>query len=393
MSEIKRKENESNLEYGIRLYSNKALYGLSNSEIHKLYCEECDDSRGESTIRGYFTNLIEGINLGIEQASNNDIVSEIEDKIKELEIEKIKIQDQKREYRALLRTDARFEHLKEEMLKAIESVKNENPLVNTYQGYEQDNEVHAVAIFSDWHFGIKEKNMFNEINVDILKQRVEKLTDDIIKYCHHNSVDTLHVEILGDMVNGLIHIGTRISNEEDVISQSMHCAEVICQALNKLAKYIPNIKVYTTMGNHGRVFANKKEQALDSENFERLIPWYIKGRLENNVELVESLIEDDEILVIKFLNETIFAVHGHNDKFGNAVTNLSKLLKVFPTEVHLGHFHAYKEFDDCDMTTTVNGTLSGTDKYAKSIRKSSKPMQSLMIYNNDGRVCTYKLKF
>ena len=391
MDKFKKLDSESREGYIFRIYNNKIEYGLTNKQCADIINSEIGEKFQESYYRGIYKHYAIGYNECLENNSSNELLQELEEKREELEKEKIRLQDQKREYRTLLRTDARFEHLVEEMKKSISALNESYPLNNTYQSsFCQEDKTEAVLILSDFHFGIKEKNYWNEINVDILKKRVDKLKDYVVKYTKRHNVETLHIEILGDMINGIIHIGTRISNEEDVISQTMHCAEMLCRFVNDLAIEIPNVKIYTATGNHGRCSANIKE-SLDTENFEKMIPWYMEGRLENNVELMDNIYEDD-IIIYEFLNETIFAVHGHNDKVGSAVNELSKMFKKFPTETHLAHYHSYYEKEDHDIATVVNGTASGVDKYAKKIRKTSRPMQTLLIYNEEGRECTYKIK-
>lgn len=397
MGELKRRVGEGQNEYIARVYKYKTEYGLTNKDCCKVINKELNSNYAESTLRGIAYPFTEGYELGFERAlSEKELMNELEEleqKKLELEKEKFKFQDQKREYRALLRTDARFEHLKDEMLKAIGELNTTKPMINKYNGTTDTSNHEAVIQLSDWHYGIEDKNYWNEINIEILKQRVSELKDKTIEYCLLHKVNTVHVELLGDLVNGYLHLGTRVSNEEDVISQVMGVSELIAEFLNELAMYIPKIKVYSTLSNHGRCTANKKE-SIEIENFERLIPWYLNGRLENNVEICDTLFEnEEEIVVYKFLNEIIVMCHGHNDKVGQAITKLSKMFKVFFTECHLGHYHSYKEFDEYDMTTTVNGTLSGTDKYAKTIRVCGRPSQTLMIYNEKGRLCTYKIKF
>ena len=395
--EFKKQLDEDNKSYGIRLYSNKIEYGLSNKEIYDMYVSETGDNRkAESSTRGYFTNLIEGINIGYEKAlsdrEEDNLINELEEKRLELEKEKIRLQDQKREYRNYLRAEARFEHLISIMKESLAILNRVKPMLSLNTKRIGRNDRQAVLINSDWHTGIKEKNHWNEISVEILKERISKLQDRVLEYCERNEVSVLHLEILGDMVNGLIHVTTRISNEEDIISQTMICSEILSEMINNLANYIPNLKIYSATGNHGRCIANAKD-SLDTENFERLITWYLKERLKDveNVEFYEN-IYDDNIIVYKFLNETIFAVHGHEDKVGKVISDLSSMLKIFPTEVHMGHYHSYYEKDDHDISVVVNGTASGVDKYAKHIRKTGRPSQTLMIYNEEGRECTYKIK-
>lgn len=393
--ELKMRDNESSKEFGIRLYSNKIEYGLSNKEIYDIYVKETGDSRAESSIRGYFTNIIDGINIGYEKAlsdrEDNDLIRELEEKRIELEKEKVRFQDQRREYKKYLRQDARFEHLKDIIKREINNVAKEKELIVPYcRQVHGDRE--AILILSDWHIGATNDNHWNKFNLDIAKQRVGKLLEKTIAHCRRNSVNTIHIELLGDLVNGYLHIGNRIENEEDIISQIMTASEILSEFATELSAHIPNVKIYSATGNHGRCSPNLKE-SIEIENFERMIPWYMKSRLKNNerIEFIENEV-DSNIIIMRFLNETIYACHGHMDKPNSAISNLSRMLKEFPTEAHFGHYHSYKEFDEYDMTTTVNGTLSGVDEYAKRIRKTGSPMQVLMIYNEEGRECTYKIK-
>lgn len=393
MSELKKKDNESLLQYRARLYRDKINIGLNNREIYELYIKETGDTIAESSCRcsaSTYNQALEDTLESIAEDNGSEALQELEDKRMELEKEKVRLQDQKREYKALLRTDARFEHLVNEMKKSIMELNKDIPLSNSYVGERRAENSHAVLILSDWHFGIEDKNYWNEINIEIAIKRINKLKTKVIEHCKLHNVETLHIELLGDMINGFLHLGTRVSNEEDVIKQTMHCAEVLCRVINELSLEIPNIKVYSADGNHGRCSANKKE-SISTENFEKLIPWYMEGRLNNNVEIIDNEYEHD-IIIYKFLNETIFAVHGHNDSIKSAISDLTDMFKIFPTELHMGHYHAYQEFDKHSTTTTVNGTLSGVDMYAKDIRKTSEPIQTLAIYNEDGRVCTYKIK-
>lgn len=336
------------------------------------------------------------IEAKIRDEENGIIDDDLLNKIKEekLELEKLKIQyqDQKREYRAFLRSDARFEHLKEEVIKAIKD--------NVYKPFDvsfidDTKNNHMVALCSDWHIGLECDNYWNKVNIEIMKERIKKYQDKIIQLATRHNVDTLHLEITGDIINGLIHTSTRIFNDEDVISQSILASELLCNMIYNIAKSktVNKINVYCTSGNHGRVSA-RKEESLSIENFERLIPWHLKTKLGEvqNVEIVDNEI-DESIICYSFLNETIFSVHGHNDKIGTVIDDLSKMLKVFPTEVHMGHFHHDYENENCDISVVVNGCLSGVDCYAKDIRKSGKPSQTVMIYNNEGRECTYRIKF
>lgn len=282
---LERKTNESNLEYLLRLCKYKIeekpndldwqdIVELTNLNVHRDSLRKAMNTQfgGYAVMKFYEDKIQNGY-------SNNDLLQDFIEEKKELEKMKMQYQDQKREYRKYLRSEAKFEHLLNEMKKSIKELP---PLIiredknNSY--YDVSNE--ASLILSDWHLGLKCKNHWNEFNYEIARKRIEKLKRKVIKYCNIHVVDTLHIEIIGDMINGSIHLGNRVESEEDVISQAMSTSEIISQFINDLANEIPNIKVYTLYGNHGRVTPNKSD-SIDVENFERLIEWYLKARLEN----------------------------------------------------------------------------------------------------------------
>lgn len=392
---LKKYDNETELEYIKRLVYGKLVDKTIDADFIELspLIFDYQFSSSECRKRMYGMKfLFEKIDKNkLNNIDDNEVLIDIEEKIKELAKEKIRFQDQKREYRNYLRADARFEHLKETMKNEIIKLNEIKPF-SIANILTNSNNIHGVLILSDWHIGLKEKNYWNEVDIEIMKKRVEELQNKVIHICERHKINTLHIELLGDCINGLIHVTTRISNEEDTIQQTMICSEILSNMLVNLAKKIPNIKFYSCTGNHGRCVANAKE-SLDTENFEKLIPWYLQTRLKNinNVEFVENKF-DDNIIVYQFLNETIFAVHGHEDKINKSVDELSKMFKLFPSELHMGHFHSYYEKEDHDISVVVNGTLSGVDKFAKHIRKTSKPEQTMLIYNENGRECTYKIK-
>lgn len=326
--------------------------------------------------------------------SENSMLEKIKAERKELLKEKVRFQDQKREYMSLLRMDARFEHLKDSM---IEAINNSSPVVLEVKPVNKYGDNHACLMLSDWHCGLEVENNWNKFNKEILKQRVEKLQNKVIDIIKTHKIGTLHMELMGDLINGLIHVTTRISNEEDVIQQVMTVSDILANFIVNVSNEVEELNVYSTTGNHGRVVSNIKEN-LNGENFEKLITWYLEPKIYKltdgkikNVKFIENEY-DDNIAVIKFLNETIFSVHGHEDKLKNGVDELCKMMKMFCTEIHQGHLHSFYENEDHDMCVIVNGTLSGVDDFAKHIRKTCKPMQVCTVYNEEGRECTYKIK-
>ena len=400
---IKRGENESLINYFNRITRDRKELNLSYEQWQELLIGENKYS-SENCRKAYY--IISPLLEILSEDEKNRIVEGIESKeelerlIKAnkealLENEKMKIQyqDQRREYRKYVRESGRFDHLVSELTKSVKVLNKEKPLFNTHKQkirILENNE--AVLMTSDWHIGANFKNYFAEYSIDIAKKRIKELTEKTVEYCLANNVSTLHVELLGDSLDGSIHTSARIESEEDVISELMIYCEVLSEMINELSIFIPYIKVHSVIGNHTRITPNKKE-SITKENFERLVPFYLKARLTaiDNIEITNSSI-DDTIDVYEVKGQTIFCVHGDLDSPQNAVSKLSAMLKVFPDEVHMGHYHKHFEMDNYDMETVVNGSLKGTDNYAKEKRLSGSPMQKLMIYNEEGKLCTYKIK-
>ena len=400
---IKRGENESLINSFYRITRDRKELDLSYEQWQELLIGENKYS-SENCRKAYY--IISPLLEILSEDEKNRIVEGIESKeelerlIKAnkealLENEKMKIQyqDQRREYRKYVRESGRFDHLVSELTKSVKVLNKEKPLFNTHKQkirILENNE--AVLMTSDWHIGANFKNYFAEYSIDIAKKRIKELTEKTVEYCLANNVSTLHVELLGDSLDGSIHTSARIESEEDVISELMIYCEVLSEMINELSIFIPYIKVHSVIGNHTRITPNKKE-SITKENFERLVPFYLKARLTaiDNIEIINSSI-DDTIDVYEVKGQTIFCVHGDLDSPQNAVSKLSAMLKVFPDEVHMGHYHKHFEMDNYDMETVVNGSLKGTDNYAKEKRLSGSPMQKLMIYNEEGKLCTYKIK-
>lgn len=339
----------------------------------------------DSLRKAFGTTEFSGYNVYkyiIDNCSNDGIKQDIA----ELEKLKIQYQDQKREYKSYLRADARFEHLKQEMIKAIKETND--IFMDDYIDNGEERYTCASLILSDWHVGLMIDDELNTFNNQVMIERVEELRNKVIKHCKKDNVYQLNIELLGDMCQGYLHIGSKVFNEEDVISQTIRVSNVLAEFINDLSSYVPEINVYSCIGNHGRCSANIKE-SLQVENFERLITWHLQTKLQNPNVCIKNC-ETDMISYKNMNGVNIVAAHGNLDKPNQVVNNFIKMYRYIPEEFHLGHTHFYQENDEYDINVVVNGTISGMDQFAKAIRKTSLPCQTLRVYGDD--VCTYKLK-
>lgn len=317
--------------------------------------------------------------------SPSEHLQQLEDLKTEIYKERCKLQDANREKRNILREEARFENLKQTLIDNLDKFPSYK--VNDYKPIQKDvKRKIAILQLSDWHCGALIKNQFNNYNVDIMVERATKIRDKALDYCQNHGVTDLVVEINGDMINGQIHVSSRVQSEENSVQQIIIITDVLTKFINSLKPYFNTIRIITTLGNHGRLLP-KKSETVTNENFEMLIPIMLKDRL-SDVEIIDS--KGFDFVAYKLYDKVILLSHGQNDSLNRTISDFSKMYKFVPAEIHLGHTHSYKDINDCDVKVTVNGSLMGSDDYAISIRKLTTPSQNLIIYEDDR--CIYEIK-
>lgn len=313
---------------------------------------------------------------------SDEEIKKMDDAKWELYKERTRLQDARRELNKSYREEARFENLKEVLLERIESLPEVNMECKKSISKES---IEAALLFSDVHYGLTIDTPLNLFNTDIAKERIKKMVEKTIYYCNKNNVSKLNLCVLGDCVSGVIHNSIRAEQEEDTVTQLMDFSEILVQVIKELKSEIPEVVVYSTWGNHDRIIANKKD-SINRENLARIVPFYLKARLPD-VKIIDSHGVDYIEAVIG--NKKTVMAHGDRDSVASAVNNYVRLLGYVPEQIFLGHTHEYVDKCDCDTQVTVNGCIDGSDEYAMSIRKSSKPHQVLKIYDVD--VNTIKL--
>lgn len=316
-----------------------------------------------------------------EKVSFND--DEYEDKIMEMKKQKYQFQDQKRELNAKIRMLSKYDHLKEEIIRSIEKLEKVKPL-NFSKPIKANGNVRANLLLSDFHYGQESDNTFNTYNPEIFEKRFEFLISRVLYYCDKHNVKELTIGAIGDFVNGMIHVSTRVESSEDVISQIQHVSERLSEAVSEIASVVPKVRVINVIGNHARMSPNKNESLL-RENLENIIPWYMETRLREckNVEILKS---KDGIFVDSTFKIPQVMTHGDLDHVSNTARSLPQVLGIVPSYIFMGHIH-HDTVKDYGRTVVIsNGSLCGVDEYAISKRMYADAMQKMHIFNNDEKV-------
>jgi hypothetical protein len=395
LSELNRLENESFLDYTERLIEAKEnnLIDIDKAEIWDiLFGEKVSSDHARKSLFAVKKLITRLRDEGYENITEGDALKELEIKKQQFEKEKIKFQDQRREYYKLLRIDARFEHLQEQLEKYAQEIAEKKPLV-WYPVNNGLSNKEGVLLCSDWHSELEVDNFMNKFNKEEFLRRINKLVAKTIEYGKLHNIKTLHVFNLGDLLAGIIHLNIRIANNELTVSQTMFIGELLAEILSKFANEFENVKFYNVLDNHSRVFANK-EESLAGESFARFFPWYLKPRLKDfeNIEIVKNELDED-IIVTEICEKVCFAVHGHRDSLKSVVNDLSMMVRKIPDYVFVSHWHHNIEDEIHSCEVIVNQSLIGVDDHSKNIRKTSKPAQKFMIFNKeDGRECSYSIR-
>lgn len=371
---LKRKKTDENLEW---------------QDVADFRSEYNGDLEHRDTVRKGSKLLYEYIDAGwvnepVETEDNSDSTELIK-----MRKEKIKLSDARVEYNRLIRQEARKESYAD-MVKHIicENVEPINIPVH-YTLFNSSTDL--LCHLTDVHCGVEIHNWKNDFDEDILNKRIEKFTSDILDIRGMHDSENCYL-VIGEILSGIIHNNLRLQNNMDLMEQFKYVSELISAMLTRLANHFNHIYVYTTPGNHSRILP-KKEESLDGENMDVLLPFYLKARMQNidNITICDNTIEP-EIAMFNIRGNNVFAAHGHKDSPSNVVQNFTMMFNIKPDIVLLGHRHTNGLTTVYDTKVIQSGCVSGSDQFATSIRKVNRPEQTVSVIGDKGLICLYDIQ-
>src|SRR5690554_2305032 len=303
----------------------------------------------------------------------------------ELQKEKYKTQDARREFRRDVRNQARIEMLQDRMIDAI----RELPPINISVIPKENGSSYGIVPAADWHLGAKHSNFWGDYSVEIAKQRVAEYADDVISNLNNYDLKELLVLNLGDMIEGFIHVSIRVAEEINAIEQSILAGELFTQFVTTLYNglRVP-IKLGSILDNHSRIHPDKKVH-IEAENLQYVIQEFVRLRLEladlpkGAISIVGNHI-DENIGYYKLGGRNIVWVHGHLEK-GQLQNIYDRLQRGLPFEIDeliMAHRHNLQIHQNIWQVPS----MKGTDGYAKDNRLFSKPSQSYRVYRGNNKI-------
>lgn len=361
------------------------------SELKDKYNVQCNSDTIRKSSSTIFGGKLRSEYEKYKNESNNEVSSwdELDVKIQNMRKEKIKLSDARVEYNRLIRQEARKESYADMVKRIIcENVEPINIPVH-YTLFNSSTDL--LCHLTDVHCGIEIHNWKNDFDEDILKKRIEKFTSDILDIRGMHESENCYL-VIGEILSGIIHNNLRLQNNMDLMEQFKYVSELISAMLIRMANHFNHIYVYTTPGNHSRI-SPKKEEALDGENMDVLLPFYLKVRMQNikNITICDNTIEP-EIAMFNIRGNNVFAAHGHKDSPSNVVQNFTMMFNIKPDIVLLGHRHTNAMETVYDTKVIQSGCISGADAYAMSIRKTNKPEQTVSVIGDNGLICLYDIQ-
>lgn len=357
-------------------------------DVADFRSEYVGDLEHRDTVRKGSKLLYEYIDAGWVNEPTENITSDSSELIA-MRKERIKLSDARVDYNRLIRQEARKESYAD-MVKNI-ICQNVEPINIPVHYTLFNSSTDLLCHLTDIHTGIEIHNWKNDFDEEILKHRIEKFTSDILDIRGQHDSENCYL-VIGEILSGLIHSNLRLQNNMDLMEQFKYISELISAMLTRMANHFNHIYVYVTPGNHSRV-SPKKEEALDGENMDVLLPFYLKARLQNieNISICDNNIEP-EIAMFNIRGNNVFAAHGHKDNPSSVVQNFTMLFGIKPDIVLLGHRHTNGLTTVYDTKVIESGCVSGTDQFAMSIRKANRPEQTVSVIGEDGLICLYDIK-
>lgn len=397
IKKIDRKKNESYLSFSKRVTRALSNKTISYKEWAKSLLNE--NIYGEENTRRCFVFFEKFLSI-----LENDEINNIQDENKlqeiliakkELEKERKKIQTINLEYNQYVKDISRFELFNEKIKEAID---NMPALIfsNTIQDKFNSKQT-AVLCISDAHNGVEinMQTVFNEpINIyspDILKKRLNKLADTVIKdYKNNFNYKKLIVFDLGDGIQNILRLSDIAKLKTGVIDSVLQYAEMISQFLNKIQNEL-NIQIEFSClgGNHSELRLISTGRNWESENLGKVIREFIALRLKDNQNIKVDPYSDFSFKQIEGIN--ILAIHGDDSKKNiNEISYWEQYHNITIDILLMGHFHHQEQISlgyspTGDKEIIIVPSLIGIDEFSRKNRKLARAGAKFILFEDNNK--------
>lgn len=391
MGSYKRLPGQSDEELIFRVCKDKDLIG-SWSDVADVLNQLTGKRYGESKYRKEytsFTKLFEANRAAL--GDTEEQINELNEKIRELQAEKIQFRDERNAWNKQnylrARVDQKLDYLADRLL---ENSRFEFPDVSEYS---RPGGSDLLVILSDFHIGATFDNNFGYYDTDVAKERLAKLYQEIINIADRHECQDCYISLQGDIISGNIHRAIQVMNRENVIDQVKIASDLITNFCYLLCQRFRCVNFHSVSGNHTRI--DRKDDAIHNERLDDLIAWTVSLRLNNVSNFAyRKNYYDTGISQIFIRGNEYVGVHGDYDDYSpTGVSKLCMMLGHVPYAVLYGHLHTCAVSESNNVKMIRGGSLCGSgDNYTVEKRLSGKPTQMVCVCNEDGVEAYYPVE-
>lgn len=362
----------------------KEVSDIVNSQLcdDEKKWKDCDTFRRQiSTAKRYYDNVFS------KMKDDKEYDPDIQKQLEALRKERIKIQTLNVERNRIDREEARRELFYEQVHTLAQTIPV--PEFNALQIKGDIKETYVLCL-ADIHAGAKFKSLTNEYSLEIMQDRFDLLSVDVINFIERYGVKKLIVLGLGDTVQGLIHANDLKINDSSMVVAVVTVAKTIAMFLTRLSQYTNIDYVHVGSSNHSqlRLLGTKPNELMD-EDVEYIIAHYIEDLCSANSRIHVQAPEVGEWFTkINIEGYNIIAMHGHQIKnFETILKDLSAKTDEIVDYLIVGHCHTAKEISGyegvChDTEVLMCPSFVGCDPYADTIFKGSKPAVKIFGFDD-----------
>lgn len=259
----------------------------------------------------------------------------------------------------------------------------------------------AVVHVSDWQIGALTTNFDTDIAWDRVKLLTQKVNRVIERRRAHSQIDTCHVFVGGDMVDGsAMRADHPWAVDSTVLAQATDsCPSMIASLVLSMLETFPKVAVTAVRGNHGRSGPRKGDTNPKSVNWDTVAAKVARLMLQHipSRRLTFDVAEEDWCRVVQIGETGVLLIHG--DQFrgsggfaGIPYYAIAKKMARWQNLADLpkwdvlmfGHYHVPASGMFNPRMWYLNGTLkSGGEWEAEELGESPKPAQRLLIFDEE----------
>ena len=319
-------------------------------------------------------------------------------------IDRMKLRELSAKVNEMYRKEARVELLAESVKEAAKGLKPMQPLA--YREIPRESDKALVLCIGDVHYGAKihvkglNGETINRFDGEVFEARMQRLLQETIAILKKENIATVHVFLVGDLIDGMLRQSQLIRLEYGLVESTMRFSEYMANWILSLSMYA-DVHVAACSGNHSEVRPlGSKRREFEAENMEKIILWYMAARLdEMRDEGIDIDVSCERFNKKEVLGHTFLLLHGDAEKDISKFADESIRLYGEPIDFFVcGHKHRENEYP---TGMTQQGTsaivrvpsLCGVDTYANSKNFGGAPGALAMVMEMDyGRRCIYPIR-